>query len=126
MITDSLPYGGDMDETLQPQDHTPDDWLHTAPMQKLLASEGESLPARPVATPMLADESKLPVPAPLAEENMGMKSKSLGSFSNISIKLQFENTKGFTETVYPTLLWNFKTLSVQLNYIICIDGTDDK
>ena len=115
-----------MDETLQPPDHTPDDWLHTAPMQKLLASEGESLPARPVATPMLADESKLPVPAPLAEENMGMKSKSLGSFSNISIKLQFENTKGFTETVYPTSLWNFKTLSVQLNYIICIDGTDDK
>ena len=78
LITDSLPYGGDMDETLQPPDHTPDDWLHTAPMQKLLASEGESLPARPVATPMLADEAKLPVPAPLAEENMGMKSKSLG------------------------------------------------
>ena len=116
-----------MDETLQPPDHTPDDWLRTAPMQKLLASEGESLPARPVATPMMADESKLPVPAPLAEENRGMKSKSLGVLlKHFYLKLQFENTKGFTETVYPTLCFGTLKLCPFNEAILCIDGTDDK
>ena len=94
MIIDSLPYGGDMDETLQPQDHTPDEWLRTVPMQKLLASEGESLPARPVATPMLANESKLPVPAPSVEESMGMKSTSLGALLKCFYQVETSKTKG--------------------------------
>ena len=43
MILDSLPFGGDMDETLQP-DVSPSEWIHTAPIQELL-SRGESAEA---------------------------------------------------------------------------------
>jgi len=60
LVLDSLPYGMDMDETLQPE-VSPSEWIHTAPIQDLLArgdpspepaadAKGPTAPATEVAS----------------------------------------------------------------------------
>lgn len=60
IVLDSLPFGGDMDDTL-PTDINPGDWIHTAPMQELLAkgdaatAPSSKAPLR-TAKPLAAEE----------------------------------------------------------------------
>ena len=77
-MPDSLPIGGDYDETLQHPDISPEKWINTAPMQALLRSEGgesnQSAPAASeVATPSADAKTS---PPPTVEEKMGNVSYS--------------------------------------------------
>ena len=78
MVLESLPFGGDNDETLQQPDISPEDWLKTASMQALLLAEGDpSPPAAPAAAEHSAAATAAALPkAPAkeadAEDNLGI------------------------------------------------------
>lgn len=73
MVTDSLPFGGDMDETLQLEIDS-EQWLHTAPMQELLAKGDQTLASA------AAPSSEAPASAAAAApENPTSKAEDSGS-----------------------------------------------
>ena len=86
MILDSLPYGMDMDETLQPE-VSPSEWVHSAPIQDLLARGEQAGQPDPVEPPKPAADAEAKGPSQPATEVAAEDSGGVGMGHHICISL---------------------------------------
>lgn len=79
-VLDSLPYGDDMADTL-PTDISPGDWIHSAPMQQLLAKGDAAPPLDDGPSSKTLLRTSKPVAATEGAKDMGSLGKSVSKRS---------------------------------------------